>query len=371
MTDIVTLTVNGLDYQGWKSVRIEAGLERIARSFELSVTERWPGSVAQIRRITPGDLCEIRIGVDLMCTGYVDATPIDYDAQGVTIFIKGRSKTADLVDSSADNQSGQFKGLSAEVIAQRLAGQYGLTVINQTATGSIITDHQIQQGETAFESLDRIAKQRQILITDDASGNVVLASPGGGGNASSALELGVNILSGNAGFDYSEVYSQYNVKGQRSVSADEDLNWSGDIATHKQISQAFGTAIDSNIKRRRILIVRQEGQADSNTCAQRAAYEQQIRRAKAGEVRYRVAGWRQGDGALWQINKMVFINDAIMGFYGALLISQCIYTLDDQGMITEITALPAGAFATKPEAQKKVMARKKGVNSGTDDSWID
>lgn len=362
MTDVVTLTVNGLDYQGWKSIRIEAGLERIARSFELSVTDKWPGSVAQVRRIAPGDLCEIRIGADLICTGYVDATPIDYDAHGVTIMVRGRSKTADLVDSSADNATGQFKGLGAEVIAQKLAGQYGLTVINQTATGDVITDHQIQQGETAFESLDRIAKQRQILITDDAIGNVILASPGSGGNATSALELGVNILSASAGFDFTEVYSQYSVKGQKSGTDD---------SYGVQASQSFGTAIDSNVKRRRVLVVRQEGQADANTCKQRASYEQQIRRAKAGEIRYRVAGWRQQNGALWQINQNVLINDAIMGISTALLVSQCTYTLDEYGMITEVVVIPSAAFATQPETKQKASVRKKGTSAGVDNSWVD
>lgn len=34
----VSLTVDGLDYSGWKSVEITAGLEDQARSFNLSVT---------------------------------------------------------------------------------------------------------------------------------------------------------------------------------------------------------------------------------------------------------------------------------------------------------------------------------------------
>ena len=361
MNDSVKLTVNELDYAGWKSVRIEVGLERIARSFELSVTDHWPGSVDQIRRIAPGDLVEIRIGTELVCTGYVDATPIDYDAQGITLMIRGRSLTADLVDSSAVNTTGQFKGLSAEAIAGQLAANYGLSVVSEVATGTVITDHQIQQGETAFESLDRIAKQRQILITDNAAGNVVLASPGSGGTAYSALELGNNILSASAGFDFTDVYSQYSVKGQKSGTDD---------SYGAQTAQSFGTAIDSKVTRKRVLIVRQEGQADSQTCQQRASYEQQIRRAKAGEIRYRVAGWRQGNGALWATNTTVAIVDAIMAVNTALLISEVTYTLDEGGMITELVVIPASAFATEPETQAKAKKRKKSV-AGSDSSWLD
>lgn len=358
--DTVTLTVSGNDYSGWKSVRIEAGLERIARSFELSVTDTWPGS-DHIRRIVPGDLCEVSIVGDLVCTGYVDATPIDYDATSITIMIRGRSLTADLVDCSAENSPGQFKGLKVEAIAQKLAAPFGLSVITETDTGPVMQDHQIQQGETAFESLDRMAKLRQVLITDNANGDVVIASPGSGGSASSALELGVNIISASAGFDYAEVYSKYVVKGQKS-GTDDDYGHGA--------AQSRGAANDPGVTRNRVLVVRQSGQADASACKQRAQYEQQIRAAKAEEVRYKVAGWRQEDGSLWRPNLTVSIDDSIMRAKPSLLISECIYTLDSSGMVTELVVIPPEAFLTDPEKKDKAAKRKKS-KAGVATSWVD
>ena len=342
MNDTVTLTVNGKDYQGWKSVRIEAGIERQARSFEMSVTDRWPGSPAQARRIKPGDAVEVKIGKDVVCTGFVDATPIDYDATAITIMIRGRSKTADLVDCAADNptEGGQFRGLKAEAIAAKIAKQYGVNVVTEANTGAAITDHQIQQGETAFESLDRLAKQRQILISDNGAGDVVLVSPGSGGKAASSLELGVNILSASAGFDYSEVYSDYNVKGQRSQGGN-DADWDANSAAGLS---SQGKAQDGSLKRKRVLVVRQSGQADAATCQNRANYEQRIRAAKAGEIRYKVVGWRQKDGSLWRPNQTVAIKDGIMNVFADLLISECQYTLDEGGMLTELVCVSPDAF---------------------------
>lgn len=342
--DRVTLTVNGKAYGGWKSVRIEAGIERQARSFEVSVTDVWPGADAagEVRRIKPGDAVEVKIGDDLLITGHVDATPIDYDANAVTVMVRGRSKTADLVDCSADNptEKGQFKGLKAEAIATKIAKQYGLSVKTEADTGAAITDHHIQQGETAFESLDRLAKQRQLLVTDNGAGDVVLAAAGSGGKAKSALELGVNVLSASAGFDYSEVYSEYKVKGQRGRPKD-DADWDGNSAA--QLSSQ-GKATDSSLKRQRVLVVRQSGQADAGTCQKRADHEQRIRAAKAGEIRYRVAGWRQQNGDLWRHNQSVAIKDAIMQVEKELLISEIIYTLDEQGMVCEMVCISPDAF---------------------------
>lgn len=359
MSDIVTLTVNDLNYQGWKSVRIEVGLERIARSFELSITDHWPGNVDQVRCISPGDLVEIRIGNDLICTGYIDATPIDYDANNITIMVRGRSKTADIVDSSAEISSGQFKNLSTEAIAKKLAEPYGLSVISEVDTGQPLTDFQIQQGESAFESLDRIVKQRQILITDNASGDVVLAAPGSKGNANDALVLGENILSASAGFDFTEIYSAYKVKGQKSGTDD---------AFGANASQSVGIALDNQVIRKRLLIVRQSGQADTQTCQQRANYEQQVRRAKAGEIRYRVAGWRQANGQLWGCNTSVQIMDSIMQTNKELLISEVSYSLDESGLMTELVVIPAGAFTTDPEFKAKVHKKSKKASNT---SWVD
>lgn len=345
--DRVTLVVNGKQYGGWKSIRIEAGIERQSRSFEVSVTDQWPAPGAGLsetaRRIKPGDACEVKIGDDVMITGYVDATPIDYDASAITVMVRGRSKTADLVDCSADNptEKGQFKGLKVEVIAEKLAKQYGVKVKTEADTGAVITDHQIQQGETAFESLDRLARLRQLLVTDNGAGDVVLIAPGSGGKAKSTLELGVNILSASAGFDYSEVYSKYKVKGQRSRGG-KDADWDANSAAGLS---ALGEATDNSLKRQRVLVVRQSGQADAGTCQKRADHEQRIRAAKAGEIRYKVAGWRQQNGQLWQVNQTVAIKDAIMQVNKELLISEIIYTLDEGGMICEMVCISAEAFA--------------------------
>ena len=336
----VKLWVDGKNYAGWKSVRITAGLERLARDFEVSVTDVWPGS-PNAYRINPGDFVRVLIGQDVMVSGYVDAMPLEYDARGYTMLIRGRSRTADLVDSSPDNDAQQWTNAKPEAIAKDMAKPFGVTVITETATGEPISDHQIKQGETVHDSLNRIAKARQMLITDNATGDLVFAKPGSGGKATTALVLGENILSGSAGFDYAEVYSDYHVKGQR---AGDDEQFGPPVA------QGLGKATDAGMKRKRVLVVRQSGQPDTKTLQDRASYEQQIRRAKAGEIRYRVAEWRQKDGSLWKPNTMVSIRDPWMKIEQELLISEIIYLLEEgAGMVTELVVIAPSAFVTEPQ----------------------
>jgi prophage tail gpP-like protein len=332
--DSVRLVVGGSEFSGWLSVSVSAGIERQARDFSLSVTSRWPGGSDVPRRIRPGDACELYIGQDKVLTGWVDATPIRYDAQSVSVGVTGRSKTADLVDCSAIHSSGQWRGAKLERIAAALAQPYGVKVKTETATGAAFVEHAIQQGETVFESIDRMLGQRQILATDDADGCLVFASVGVD-RADTALVLGENILSGDAALDYKDRFSEYRVKGQRAGD---------DSSFGTASSEAVGAATDTAAARKRVLVLKSSGQADAGRCRARAQYERAHRAARSLAAVYTVAGWRQADGSLWRPNLMVRVVDGLIGFDDDMLITETEYSLDDSGMTCRLRVAPKDGY---------------------------
>jgi prophage tail gpP-like protein len=365
----VTLLINGVAYGGWKSVRISAGIERLARDFDLEVTSQWPGSNIE-QRIQKGDACEVFIGTDLMLTGYVDATPIRYDSSSVSVGIKGRSKTADLVDccpvnvvpaggwSDVDNgkggprpltqrADGQWNNRKLEKIAAYLAKPYQISVIAQVDTGPVIREEMINPGETVFEILDRMMRKNHVLCTDDANGDMVIITAGSGGRCTTALELGKNILSGNAPLDYKAVFTRYTCVGQRAVQEGEDQSVAFSGSASVTDTSIFG------VGRMRALLVTQTGQADEGTCRDRVNYEKAYRAGKALETDYTVAGWRQDDGTLWLPNRLVRVRDGKIGFDVDLLISEVTYTLDKDGMRTDLKVGPLSGFLSKVSNQVK------------------
>lgn len=361
MTDTqnaVRLLVNGQDFAGWKEVSITAGIERQARDFTLSVTDRWPGTTDIPRRIRPGDVCEVFIGTDKVLTGYVDATPISYDANQITVGVRGRSKTADLVDCAAINEPGQWRNMKLESIAADMAKPYGITVKNQTDTGPVLTDHQIDQGETVFESIDRMMRLRHVLSTDNENGELVLVDVGAL-RASTSLVLGENIKSGSADLDYKERFSEYRAKGQRTVNAEDDADIGLALSENAM-------AADSGIKRRRVIIFKQSGQADEGTCRDRVEYERGLRGSKSLAASYVVAGWRQLTGELWKPNMLVRVHDGIIGFDQELLISEVEYRLGESGTTATLKVAPKEGFLTKA-----AKAKKKKEKGGGGDSWSD
>jgi prophage tail gpP-like protein len=347
----VTLSVGGHDYGGWKAVSIGAGLERQARDFTLGITWRWPGGGEVPVRIRQGEAVEVRIGQELLLTGYVFSTPIRYDSESVTLSISGRSRTADLVDCAAVNQPGQWRGQNVQQIIAAIAGEYGIAVVNEAALTLGVEDHSIEPGETAFESIDRLLTLSRLFSTDDGRGRLVIAKPGSAGRAVDALELGKNLLSGDTTLDFSAVFSEYVSKGQRSGT---------DTSFGAAASEVEGRISDERVERRRVKIIQQSGQLTAKLARERVEWERANAVGKALTVNYVVQGWRQSNGVLWRHNMLVRVIDPLIGVDRDMLISEISYELSEQGTTAKISVAPPEAFLPEPNDAYEKRKVKKG-----------
>lgn len=339
----VTLTVDGLEYGGWKSVQITADLERQFRTFKLDVTWQWPGQTT-VRRIQPGAPCEVRIGNDLVLTGYVFKAPISYDGRQIGLSIEGSSKTQDLVDCAATNRPNQWHQQSLLSIVEALASSYGVAVVSEIAETARLGSHTIVPGETVFQSIDRLLTLFRVFSTDDAQGRVVLARPGSGGRASDVLELGKNILSASAPMDYSQVFSEYRVIGQQKGN---------DQKSGAAVSEVEAVSTDLGFKRRRVTVINEGMQITPELALQRANWEAATRVGKASATTYQVQGWRQANGDLWRHNTLVRVKDPVLEVDGDMLISRVTYSLSAQGSTTTLQVAPPHTFDANPTPPKK------------------
>lgn len=339
MSNAVSVTVGGMAFSGWTVVSITAGIDRQARDFSVGITRHWPGQVDVPRLVSFGDACAVRIGDDLVLTGYVDATPVSYDATQVSVGIKGRSRTADLVDCAAITEPGQWRDRRVEEIARALAAPYGIDVVSEVDTGPPVPDHQIEPGETVFESIDRMLTLRGLLSTDDASGRLVLTRTGTAA-ASTALVLGENILSGDASLDGKDRFREYRVKGKATGT---DETFASKLAVAAQ-------ATDRGVSRTRVTILNQTGQSDDGSARLLAQWAAASAAGKYYKTTYTVQGWRQADGSLWRPNQLVTVRDGILGYDMQLLIGEVTYELGDKGCLSTLTVAPPGAWDLKPAA---------------------
>ena len=339
----VTLTVDGLEYGGWKSVQIIADLERQFRTFKLDITWQWPGQT-QVRRIQPGAPCEVRIGSELVLTGYVFKAPISYDGRQISLSVEGSSKTQDLVDCAAINRPNQWHQQPLLSIVEALASSYSVFVTSEITETARLGSHTIVPGETVFQSIDRLLTLFRVFSTDDAQGRVVLARPGSGGRASDGLELGRNILSANAPMDYSQVFAEYRVIGQHKGN---------DLKSGAAVSEVEAIASDLGYQRKRVTVINEGMQITPKLALQRARWEAGTRAGKALTSTYQVQGWRQANGDLWRHNTLVKVKDPVLEVDGDMLISKVTYALSAQGSVTTLQVAPPYTFDANPTPPKK------------------
>ena len=383
MTDNrVEVRIGGRRFGGWKSVRIETGIEQLSRAFALEVTEKFPGST-DFGFFRNGDLVQVYIGDDLVCTGWISSTPIQYDGKSVKVQIQGKSRTVDLVEccppsaayaaagsknawvgvkgksgtaitTTSTNPATSWKNQSVSQIIADLAKPYGVTVKDEVGIGKTLTNHTVNPGEKVFESINRLITKENLVVMDDEQGNLVITEPGSAGQAADALELGVNILAGSSAFDFSKRYSHYIAVGQHA-GIDTDFG--------RSAAEDKGTATDSDVGRFRLLVLKDSGQSGGQMCAARANFEAAYRRGVSLKASYTIQGWRQSDGTLWRPNQFIRVEDEILKRSDLMLVTNIIFQLSASGMITTLEVSLPSAFKRDVSSQSNVVTKNawKGV----------
>lgn len=377
----VRLLVDGEFLEGWEAALIEIGMEQLCRAFVLSVTNELPGK-QEFLKLHPGQKVELFIGPDKVCTGFITSIPAKYNAKNVNIQIQGKSRTVDLVNccspwaeiapSIEKGESGGWNKVNEKVagkevapsktvntswrnesvdrIIANLCAPYGIKVYCQPNIGTKLINFTVNPGETVFDSIGRLLRKDNLVISDDEYGNLVILEAGSGGKCTDSLEEGKNILSGSAKFDVSQVYSKYVVLGQHKGS---------DLEFGRSVCQDKGIADDSRIGRYRLLVIKDTGQSSNTIAENRADFEKNYRGASTFRSIHSVQGWRQSDGTLWGINKKVLVRDSILELDHEFLISKVVFSLNKEGLKTEIETIDINAYSRKVAQNKKATESKE------------
>jgi len=387
----LVLRIKGTDFGGWLSMRIRRDVEAAASTFECEVSERWPGR-AQPWRITPGDPVEVLLDGELVLTGFVDAFSPSFDSRSHRVEVRGTSKTQDFFQSSADVDGGQFKGVNLKELAGRLAKPYGLSVDFRGPEGEA-RDVQLQQGESGYETVERLSRVQGVLVRDTPQGSLLFDRPGKN-RAASALVQGKNILAARAELDWSDRFSTYTFKGQKQP-ADNPDEWPkadppgngrsarrgarvdlGDIDGGGDDVEAggpgdtavsvSGSATDKAVRRYRPLIVYGDNAMTEADAAQRALYEMRRRVGKSQKAEVTVQGWHQTPGGpLWHEGDMVAITAPWLGVDKELCIAAVEFSMDDNGRRTTLSLTLVDAFLPSADDLRAANKPASGADQDT------
>lgn len=340
MADDLSLKVAGRQISGWTAVKVTAGIERCPRSFDIQLTERFPGESGSLV-VQPGDPCQVLLGADQVINGYIDRFIPSIAGNQHAIRIIGRGKCQDLVDCAAEWPNSQISGSSVLGIAQKLAQPYGITVSADPTVdlGAPIPQFNIILTESAFEIIEKICRYRALLAYEGTDGNLVLSRVGTS-KAASGFVQGENIQAASVTYAIDQRFSDY-AAFLMSMDVLHDLGNGGNL---------LSTATDPNVKRhRKHVIIAEAGGGGADVTIQRVKWEAARRAGRAQAITLTTDSWRDGAGALWTPNTLVPVSIPVLKLQQkTYVVGEVTFKRDDKGTTADLLLMPPAAFVPEP-----------------------
>lgn len=315
--------------------------------------------------VTTVDLAEGPDGDEIVTVGGTSATSdlVDCaayhmggsDAQNIRKAVKilQTATTVDAITRAAlalkENLTGEWEQSTFPEMAKEICAPFGIEpVAGDGAVGPVelaeinkrakipFRRACIEPGETAFEFLDKLARERGLTLTCTPDGDLAY-TVSGARKILGVLEQGRNIgKGGTRREDVRDRFHHYRVYGQ---SAGDDA-WHGEDARGGE-----GTAEDEAVKRYRPMVIISDGTASDGDFADRATWERNRRAARSRTASIPVLSWLDPEKNLWRPNRLIEVKWPKKRIEGEVLIEgvRLAYDIED-GDVGEVQIVAPGAY---------------------------
>lgn len=348
------LEVNGQPYGNFKSASVEIRLDALSNTFSFSAVATGP------LPFKGGDSCRVLVDEIPVLTGYIEVINGSYNSQSHEITIQGRDKTGDLLDSTIGSLSDIRPPISMKQIIEKVIKHINADInvydiAKPPAFDKLLDISAPEPGENAFRYLEKLARRKQVLLTSNADGNIVI-SKADGPRINFTLQNIIknntnNVLSASFSYDTTGRFNLYKFASSLNVSALESVGVSA-----KDIVNQQGQITDPDIRVGRQLALVAESTFSNAQNIDRSKWEANIRKARGRTYSAVINGYRDFDGNLFDINKQVYVIDDFAGIDSWMLVNTVTFTYDENdGGQTTLSFLPEGAYTlelSEPKQQK-------------------
>jgi len=348
------IRVNSKPFGLWESATVRRSIDSNAgvfrfRSSATTGLKEYP--------VKAGDHVQILVNGIPKVTGFVDQVEATQNIDGHTISISGRDSTQDIIDSSVPDGVKSISGaISLTALCERVINALGasIPVDDQTGGADIQFDNLNQftsdSGRNAMQFLVDFARKKQVYLTPDGAGRLILFRPGGKKAETSLQHIGDpsdNVKRYRVQFNQQNRFNKYKIRSQDNFGFDDDA----DYETENGGTDRNGEVIDDEIRASRYFELQAEESMDQKTTSNRAEEEANIRRALSSVYQCEVQGVAQGNGDLWDLGLVVQVNDPFAGMRGQFLIKEVEYSVSlGGGTTTGIVCVPQDAYTVRGAA---------------------
>lgn len=337
---MILFRVNGIDYKDINEIEFNKSLTEFCGGFSLSITDRNDRGIL----FNGQEECELVIEGESIFKGYIVSTDGSIDNDFHLISVSGNERTNDLVESDLTENIEFTQSIKLEDIIRKVLSSLGMDFISVKSNTTLTpfnTDETIsgQVGENAFQFIEKYARKKQVLITTDRDGNILLqrssSIPNGGDLQLIKNNPTNNILTSSYRKDFRKIFAQYTLKCSDNLST----GW-----VNKSFEERRAFAFDTTIRqsRRKEIVV---DSTDIFTLRKMAIWEQNVR-LNGGEYICKVQGFKSNNDQIWYPNMLVSVKDDIWGIEKNMIIKSCSYTQNNSGTFTNLNLVDPVVFST-------------------------
>lgn len=342
----VTIEVNGVEYSNFTNASANIALDTLANDFTFDAVS--PDDF--FLPFKGGEACRILVDGNVVQTGFIENIEGSYSGDSHVVNISGRDKTADLIDSTIGALNDIRAPITLKELIERVIAHIGsdIQVVDNATPEPFNKAEDIvasTPGDNVFAFIEGYAQKRQVLLTSNADGNVVIT------NSEPTRSTGAvqhvidaddnNVVNASWSYRTGGLFNKYIQLGQQDPVA---LNLGGSTTDDGIISQG-GRATDSGIRAGRQLVVVADKGFSQDQLQKRAEWSKKIRRARSTVYSATVQGFSDKEGNIWAINQLVPVVDEFADINRNLLINTITFAFGTEiGSITTLGFVEANAY---------------------------
>lgn len=325
----IELEVEGTRYTQFVSASVSIRLDALSNTFNFQAAS----ADGRPLPFTGGESCRIIVDGENALTGTIEIVEVSTSSNSHDILISGRDKTGDLLDSTLDSISDLSAPITLKQVIETVISELGLDIevidmANPKAFNQAEDILAPEPGQNAFDFLEQYSRKRQVLLTSNGDGNIVITqSQGTFVNAPLRHQVNGesnNIISSDVSYDTTGRFNIYKFVSSLNPTA---LNFAGTVPLSDVVSQE-GDITDPQIRAgRQLILVAEEGFSNEQNRA-RAEWEANIRKARGRVYSARVNNFKNVTNALWGINTLISIIDDFAGIDARMLVNTVVFNFD-------------------------------------------
>ena len=356
------IEVAGKAYAGWVEASATISLAELSNTFSFKATSEDGGTLP----FTGGEPCKVKVDGEKVLTGNIEIVNVDGETDSHTISISGRDKTGDIVDSKIGSISDLRPTISLETIIKEVLKHIKspIRVVSQYYPTPFVESEDLaapEFGQDAWEFIEKLARKRQVLLTSNANGDLVITRSSGV-FVDVTLQNKINnddnnVLSYSVSYDTTGIFSLYRTSSQQNPIP---LNKAGSTSNYSLVEQ-ISAILDPNIRAGRQHCVTAENAGSRASMQERNKWEYNIRKARSQTYSATVHGFRNSTGNLWAINQIINVDDEFAGIKSRMLVNSVQFSLDEDGRQTVLSLVHKDAYTLELPTQTSIDKLGEGL----------